>query len=124
MIGTRWFLTRRRRSATALAEVTGHILAGETADATLRLIARRVRELLGADMARVMVLEPGDVLTIRATDGAPWTAPSGPLTPGGSSPARQAIRAGRPTVSGGERRPRRGRAGPPAPAAAAGGAPP
>ncbi|MEU1910031.1 sensor histidine kinase [Streptomyces hygroscopicus] len=112
MIGTRWFLTRRRRSATALAEVTGHILAGETADATLRLIARRVRELLGADMARVMVLEPGDVLTIRATDGAPWTAPSGPLTPGGSSPARQAIRAGRPTVSGGERRPRRGRRDP------------
>ncbi|MEU2206102.1 GAF domain-containing protein [Streptomyces hygroscopicus] len=112
MIGTRWFLARRRRSATALAEVTGHILAGETADATLRLIARRVRELLGADMARVMVLEPGDVLTIRATDGAPWTAPSGPLTPGGSSPARQAIRAGRPTVSAGERRPRRGRRDP------------
>ncbi|WP_158083176.1 GAF domain-containing protein [Streptomyces antioxidans] len=123
MISTRWTPTRRRRSATALAEVTQHILAGETADATLRLIARRVRELLGADMARVMVLEPGDVLTIRATDGAPWTAPSGPLTPGGSSPARQAIRAGRPTVSGsdpgsgsgsgsgGERRPRvRGRA--------------
>ncbi|WP_162001872.1 GAF domain-containing protein [Streptomyces violaceusniger] len=107
MISTRWTPTRRRRSATALAEVTQHILAGETADATLRLIARRVRELLGADMARVMVLEPGDVLTIRATDGAPWTAPSGPLTPGGSSPARQAIRAGRPTVSGGERRPRR-----------------
>ncbi len=112
VIGTRWFLARRRRSATALAEVTGHILAGETADATLRLIARRVRELLGADMARVMVLEPGDVLTIRATDGAPWTAPSGPLTPGGSSPARQAIRAGRPTVSAGERRPRRGRRDP------------
>ncbi|WP_211835907.1 MULTISPECIES: sensor histidine kinase [Streptomyces violaceusniger group] len=107
MISTRWTPTRRRRSATALAEVTQHILAGETADATLRLIARRVRELLGADMARVMVLEPGDVLTIRATDGAPWTAPSGPLTPGGSSPARQAIRAGRPTVSGAERRPRR-----------------
>ncbi|WP_262706129.1 MULTISPECIES: sensor histidine kinase [Streptomyces] len=107
MISTRWTPTRRRRSATALAEVTQHILAGETADATLRLIARRVRELLGADMARVMVLEPGDVLTIRATDGAPWTAPSGPLTPGGSSPARQAIRAGRPTVSGDERRPRR-----------------
>ncbi|MBD3004399.1 GAF domain-containing protein [Streptomyces sp. 5-10] len=103
MISRRWTPTRRRRSATALAEVTQHILAGETADATLRLIARRVRELLGADMARVMVLEPGDVLTIRATDGAPWTAPSGPLTPGGSSPARQAIRAGRPTVSGGER---------------------
>ncbi|WP_413808695.1 GAF domain-containing protein [Streptomyces sp. OE57] len=107
MISTRWIPTRRRRSATALAEVTRRILAGETADATLRLIARRVRELLGADMARVMVLEPGDVLTIRATDGAPWTAPSGPLTPGGSSPARQAIRAGRPTVSGDERRPRR-----------------
>ncbi|MEE4584060.1 MULTISPECIES: sensor histidine kinase [Streptomyces] len=107
MINTRWTPTRRRRSATALAEVTQHILAGETADATLRLIARRVRELLGADMARVMVLEPGDVLTIRATDGAPWTAPSGPLTPGGSSPARQAIRAGRPTVSSHERRPRR-----------------
>ncbi|EXU65870.1 histidine kinase [Streptomyces sp. PRh5] len=107
VISTRWTPTRRRRSATALAEVTQHILAGETADATLRLIARRVRELLGADMARVMVLEPGDVLTIRATDGAPWTAPSGPLTPGGSSPARQAIRAGRPTVSGAERRPRR-----------------
>ncbi|MFE2184761.1 GAF domain-containing sensor histidine kinase [Streptomyces sp. NPDC059455] len=107
MISTRWTPTRRRRSATALAEVTQHILAGDTADATLRLIARRVRELLGADMARVMVLEPGDVLTIRATDGAPWTAPSGPLTPGGSSPARQAIRAGRPTVSGDERRRRR-----------------
>ncbi len=107
VISTRWIPTRRRRSATALAEVTRRILAGETADATLRLIARRVRELLGADMARVMVLEPGDVLTIRATDGAPWTAPSGPLTPGGSSPARQAIRAGRPTVSGDERRPRR-----------------
>ncbi|MBP8533802.1 GAF domain-containing protein, partial [Streptomyces sp. MK37H] len=107
MISTRWTPARRRRSATALAEVTRHILAGETADATLRLIARRVRELLSADMARVMVLEPGDVLTIRATDGAPWTAPSGPLTPGGSSPARQAIRAGRPTVSGDERRPRR-----------------
>lgn len=109
-IGTRWFpTTRRKRSATALAEVTEHILAGETADATLRLIARRVRELLGADMARVMVLEPGDVLTIRATDGAPWTAPSGPLTPGGSSPARQAIRAGRPTVTGPEQRPHRHR---------------
>ncbi|GDY43775.1 hypothetical protein SANT12839_046570 [Streptomyces antimycoticus] len=107
VINTRWTQTRRRRSATALAEVTQHILAGETADATLRLIARRVRELLGADMARVMVLEPGDVLTIRATDGAPWTAPSGPLTPGGSSPARQAIRAGRPTVSRHERRRRR-----------------
>ncbi|MFE2443301.1 sensor histidine kinase [Streptomyces melanosporofaciens] len=107
MIKTRWTPIRRRRSATALAEVTQHILAGETADDTLRLIARRVRELLGADMARVMVLEPGDVLTIRATDGAPWTAPSGPLTPGGSSPARQAIRAGRPTVSSHDRRPRR-----------------
>ncbi|WP_167543262.1 sensor histidine kinase [Streptomyces violaceusniger] len=107
MINTRWTPIRRRRSATALAEVTQHILAGETADDTLRLIARRVRELLGADMARVMVLEPGDVLTIRATDGAPWTAPSGPLTPGGSSPARQAIRAGRPTVSSHDRRPRR-----------------
>ncbi len=107
VINTRWTPIRRRRSATALAEVTQHILAGETADDTLRLIARRVRELLGADMARVMVLEPGDVLTIRATDGAPWTAPSGPLTPGGSSPARQAIRAGRPTVSSHDRRPRR-----------------
>ncbi|MGW7695394.1 GAF domain-containing protein [Streptomyces asiaticus] len=112
MISTRWTPTRRRRSATALAEVTQHILAGETAEATLRLIARRVRELLGADMARVMVLEPGDVLTIRATDGAPWTAPSGPLTPGGSSPARQAIRAGRPTVSDDERRSRRRGRGP------------
>ncbi|MGV9855802.1 sensor histidine kinase [Streptomyces sp. NPDC003442] len=111
MISTRWTPTRRRRSATALAEVTQHILAGETADAALRLIARRVRELLGADMARVMVLEPGDVLTIRATDGAPWTAPSGPLTPGGSSPARQAIRAGRPTVSGDERQRQRRRHG-------------
>ncbi|MBL1114769.1 GAF domain-containing protein [Streptomyces sp. 110] len=111
MISTRWTPTRRRRSATALAEVTQHILAGETADAALRLIARRVRELLGADMARVMVLEPGDVLTIRATDGAPWTAPSGPLTPGGSSPARQAIRAGRPTVSGDERQRQRRRRG-------------
>lgn len=107
VINTRWTPIRRRQSATALAEVTQHILAGETADDTLRLIARRVRELLGADMARVMVLEPGDVLTIRATDGAPWTAPSGPLTPGGSSPARQAIRAGRPTVSSHDRRPRR-----------------
>ncbi|MET8012995.1 GAF domain-containing sensor histidine kinase [Streptomyces sp. NPDC005271] len=107
VIGMRWIRTGRRRRAAALAEVTEHILAGETADATLRLIARRLREVLGADMARVMVLEPGDVLTERAADGAPAAAPRGLLTPGGSAPARQAIRAGRPTVSGGERRPPR-----------------
>ncbi|MET8177335.1 GAF domain-containing protein [Streptomyces sp. NPDC005336] len=107
VIGMRWIRTGRRRRAAALAEVTEHILAGETADATLRLVARRLREVLGADMARVMVLEPGDVLTERAADGAPTAAPRGLLTPGGSAPARQAIRAGRPTVSGGERKPPR-----------------
>lgn len=94
----RW---RRRRSA--LAEVTEQVLAGEPGDAVLRLIARRLRELLGADLVRVMVLEPGDVLAVRATDGTPDAVPRGLLTPGGSAPARKAIRAGRPTVSGGER---------------------
>ncbi len=103
--GTR--IGRRRRAGAALAEVTEHLLAGESGDAVLRLIARGLREALGADMARVMVLEPGDVLAVRVTEGAPGVTPRGPLTPGGSAPARQAIRAGRSTLSGGERRPPR-----------------
>ncbi|QKV94107.1 GAF domain-containing protein [Streptomyces sp. NA02950] len=108
VIGTyRIRIARRRRAAAALAEITERLLAGETGDAVLRLIARGLRGALGADMARVMVLEPGDVLAVRVTDGAPAVTPSGPLTPGGSAPARQAIRAGRSTLSGGERRPPR-----------------
>jgi signal transduction histidine kinase len=101
----RGFPLRWRRRRAALAEVTEQVLAGEPGDEVLRLIARRLRELLGADLARVMVLEPGDVLAIRATDGTPDAIPRGLLTPGGSAPARKAIRAGRPTVSGGERKP-------------------
>ncbi|MGR3936169.1 GAF domain-containing sensor histidine kinase [Streptomyces sp. BRA346] len=97
------FPFRRRGRRAALAEVTGQVLAGEPGDEVLRLIAARLRELLGADLARVMVLEPGDVLAVRATDGTPDAVPRGLLTPGGSAPARKAIRAGRPTVSGGER---------------------
>ncbi len=99
----RGFPFRWRRRRAALAEVTEQVLAGEPGDEVLRLIAARLRELLGADLARVMVLEPGDVLAVRATDGAPDAIPRGLLTPGGSAPARKAIRAGRPTVSGGER---------------------
>ncbi|MFI0816695.1 GAF domain-containing sensor histidine kinase [Streptomyces sp. NPDC021098] len=98
--GFRW---RRRRMT--LAEVTERVLAGEPGDEVLRLIAHRLRELLGADLARVLVLEPGDVLAVRAVDGASDAVPRGLLTPGGSAPARKAIRAGRPTISGGERRP-------------------
>ncbi|WP_159043195.1 GAF domain-containing sensor histidine kinase [Streptomyces sp. NBRC 110028] len=93
---------RWRRRRTALAEVTERVLVGEPGDEVLRLIAHRLRELLGADLARIMVLEPGDVLAVRATDGTPDAIPRGLLTPGGSAPARRAIRAGRPTVSGGE----------------------
>ncbi|MFI0780772.1 GAF domain-containing protein [Streptomyces sp. NPDC021212] len=99
----RGFRFRRwRRRRTALAEVREQVLAGEPGDQVLRLIAHRLRELLGADLARVLVLEPGDVLAVRATDGTPDAVPRGLLTPGGSAPARKAIRAGRPTVSGGE----------------------
>ncbi|MFD7499977.1 GAF domain-containing sensor histidine kinase [Streptomyces sp. NPDC059850] len=95
------FPFRWRRRRTALAEVTERVLAGDPGDEVLRLIAHRLRELLGADLARVMVLEPGDVLAVRAVDGTPDAIPRGLLTPGGSAPARKAIRAGRPTVSGG-----------------------
>ncbi|MFI0735061.1 histidine kinase [Streptomyces sp. NPDC021225] len=76
-------ITVRRRARArrrALAEIQRRVLDAEPAEDLLRLVVRRAREALGADAARVLVMEPaegpvpGEALTVRAADGTPRTA--------------------------------------------------
>lgn len=97
--------TRHRRSMARLNAVAGvnqSILDGSSSDEVLTLIARRVREAVGADVARVLALDGRDALTVRAADDAegPRAAPvpgSRP-TPEESALAREAMATGRPKV--------------------------
>lgn len=64
--------TRRREAwLEAVREISTAILAGASTDETLRLIARRARELVSADLATLAIPDPtGTRLTLKAADGA------------------------------------------------------
>ncbi|MEQ7127793.1 GAF domain-containing protein [Actinopolymorpha sp. B11F2] len=53
----------------AVADVNDAVRGGLDRDAVLGLVARKVRNLLGAAACTIMTLEDGDVLLIRSTDG-------------------------------------------------------
>ncbi len=62
---------RRERWLDAVREIATAILSGAGSDEALRLIARRARELVGADLATIAVPEAGgDRLTLEVADGA------------------------------------------------------
>jgi signal transduction histidine kinase len=54
----------------AVADVNNAVRDGVSRDVVLGMIARRVRELLGASACLVMTLEAGENLLVRAADGA------------------------------------------------------
>ncbi|UGY90960.1 GAF domain-containing protein [Streptomyces gobiensis] len=59
----------------AVGEINQAILAGVSSEEVLTLIVQRVREAVDAGVARVMSLDWGDVLTVRAADGIAVPAP-------------------------------------------------
>lgn len=82
----------------AVGEVNRSVLDGGADDEVLTLIARRVREAVGAEVARVLALDRGGVLTVRAVDGVQDSAPCSLPMPEESALAYEAIRAGQPKV--------------------------
>lgn len=60
---------RRERAIDAFGEVATSLLAGAGSDEALQLIARRARELVGADASTIALPEPGGDLRIAVADG-------------------------------------------------------
>ncbi|MFI5679795.1 sensor histidine kinase [Streptomyces cellulosae] len=94
-LSARWRYERWQR---ALAEVTRSVVEGRPGPHVLALAARRVRQSVGAEAVRVLALEWGDTLTVRAVDGVGATAARGLLMPGESELANEVVRAGRPRI--------------------------
>jgi signal transduction histidine kinase len=59
----------RQRRLEAINEVTQAILGGHSVEDVLRLIARRARELVGADLASVAIPEGDAELVVKVADG-------------------------------------------------------
>jgi signal transduction histidine kinase len=90
---------RRQRMLEAIREISNSILARGESNEALELIARRARELVGADLASVHVPIPGQrVLHVEAADGAYADAVRGERFPIEGSISGEVIRAGRVVV--------------------------
>jgi signal transduction histidine kinase len=90
---------QRERRLEAIREITTLILEGGSADETLTLVARRARELVGADVAMVTV--PGDaegMLVPKVADGVHVEEVRGLQVPVDGSISGQVIRTGRAIV--------------------------
>ncbi|MFJ9012537.1 GAF domain-containing protein [Streptomyces canus] len=85
----RWHERRQR----LVAEITESVLQGRPGHEVLALAARRVRESVGAETARVLALDWGDTLTVCAVDGVGETASRGFL-PGEATLVREVVRVG------------------------------
>ena len=91
---------RRERWLGSLKEITEAILEGESdPDALLRLIARRTRELVDADLTTVATRAVSDdELVIRIADGAHAEELLGMLVPVAGSISGDVMRSGRPVT--------------------------
>jgi signal transduction histidine kinase len=90
---------QRERRLEAIREITTRILEGASADETLSLVARRARELVGADVAVISV--PGDsegLLVAKVADGARAAEVSGLEVPLDASISGEVIRTGAAVV--------------------------
>ncbi|WP_143659153.1 GAF domain-containing protein [Streptomyces sp. SA15] len=91
----RWRHESRQR---AVAEVTQSVMECRPGPEALALAARRVRESVGAETARVLAVDWGDTLTVCAADGVADKASRGLLMPGESALVREVVRLGRPRI--------------------------
>jgi len=92
--------TRRREAwLDAVREIATAILAGASSDEAVRLIARRARELVGADLATIAVSDvTGAQLTLEAVDGVHAEELYGSAFPVEGSISGQVIRERRAAV--------------------------
>jgi signal transduction histidine kinase len=89
----------RERWLVAVREATGAILAGAEPDAVLRLVARRARELVDADLATIVTPGPaGDAMRITIAEGAHATELEGMAVPLEGSLSGEVIRTGGPLL--------------------------
>ena len=92
--------TRRREAwLDAVSEIATAILAGASSDEALRLVARRARELVGADLATISIPDvTGAHLTMQVVDGAHADELRGSRLPLSGSISGQVIRERRAAV--------------------------
>jgi signal transduction histidine kinase len=89
----------RERWLQAVRETAGAILAGAEAEEVLRLVARRARELAGADLATVVSTgEPGGEMRVVVAEGTGAEELEGLTVPANGSLSGEVIRAGRPLL--------------------------
>jgi signal transduction histidine kinase len=90
---------RRERWLDAVREIATAILSGAGSDEALRLVARRARELVGADFASIAVPVPGtDQLTLAVTDGRGAEALLGTMFPIAGSVSGEVVETGRAVI--------------------------
>lgn len=90
---------KRERRLEAIREVTTAILAGRDLQAVLGLIARRARELVGADLATIAVpAGDGTSLVLQAVDGAHAETLQGLTFPMEGSVSGEVVQTGRPVL--------------------------
>ncbi|WP_159053214.1 GAF domain-containing protein [Streptomyces regalis] len=94
-LSAHWWHERRQR---AVAEVTKSVVECGPGLEVLALAARRVRESVGAETARVLALDWGDTPTVCAVDGVGDATSPGFVMPGEATLVREAVRVGRPRI--------------------------
>ena len=88
----------RQRRLEAVNEVTQAIMGGHESRDVLRLIARRARELAGADLATVAIPTETDHLTVAVAEGAEAEALLGRRFPAEGSISGEVMAEGRPLI--------------------------
>ncbi len=89
---------QRERWLEAAREIATTILAGAGSDEALRMVARRARELVGADLASVAIPEGNDQLSLQVADGVHAEEIVGMTFPVEASISGEVIRTGRAVV--------------------------
>jgi two-component system, NarL family, sensor histidine kinase DevS len=90
---------QRERRLDAVREIATEILKGADADDVLALVARRARELVGADLATIAIQGPGGQdMVLAVADGAHAEALKGIEFPTDHSASGEVLRAGKPVV--------------------------
>jgi signal transduction histidine kinase len=89
---------RRQRWLDASADVVTHLLAAESSESVLELVAQRAREVADADAAAI--LEPGaaDVMTVAAAVGAPAAAMAARADEAAGGHVAEVLRTGLPRL--------------------------
>jgi signal transduction histidine kinase len=90
---------RRERWLDAVREIATAILSGAGSDEALHLVARRARELVGADFASIAIPVPGtDQLILAVTDGKGAEALLGTTFPIAGSVSGEVVETGRAII--------------------------